>query len=147
MSSVLLIKLKTDNGEGVHSTHIPSALFISLSYMLENPGAEELDLTFTTEERDEYGTVAIVDLALGGAAKAVNDRNKADYVQRLLQRRFQHGTEVCVFIVYYQRHVAPMLVDGTADKTRTRPTLPYLLAEAMSNDPRGALRSFALPCI
>lgn len=37
-----------------------------MSFMLTNPGAESLDLTFSTEERDKSGHVSVVDLTPDG---------------------------------------------------------------------------------
>ena len=62
--------------------------------MLDNEGADELDLTFSVEERNADGEVSVVDLLPGGAGYPVDDSNKEDYVERLLRHRFRHKTQV-----------------------------------------------------
>jgi len=65
----------------------------NLRYMLDNEGADELDLTFSVEERNADGEVSVVDLLPGGAGYPVDDSNKEDYVERLLRHRFRHKTQ------------------------------------------------------
>lgn len=64
----------------------------SLSWMLENSIAGVIDTTFSVE-CSSFGAVRSVELRAGGAAEAVTDANKREYVRLYVAHRFTRGAE------------------------------------------------------
>ncbi|XP_063534154.1 E3 ubiquitin-protein ligase SMURF2 [Cydia strobilella] len=64
----------------------------SLSWMLENSIAGVIDTTFSVE-CSSFGAVRSVELRPGGAAEAVSDANKREYVRLYVAHRFTRGAE------------------------------------------------------
>lgn len=74
-------------------------LYQSLRYLLDNPHAQDLCLTFTAMNDTEMSSSsnsntsasasasAVVELVKGGARRKVTDKNKAQYVDLLLQKK------------------------------------------------------------
>ncbi|CAH0723310.1 unnamed protein product, partial [Brenthis ino] len=64
----------------------------SLSWMLDNSIAGVIDTTFSVE-CSSFGAVRSVELRPGGAAEAVTDANKREYVRLYVAHRFTRGAE------------------------------------------------------
>ncbi|KAG6454484.1 E3 ubiquitin-protein ligase SMURF2 [Manduca sexta] len=64
----------------------------SLSWMLENSIQGVIDTTFSVE-CSSFGAVRSVELRPGGAAEAVTDANKREYVRLYVAHRFTRGAE------------------------------------------------------
>jgi E3 ubiquitin-protein ligase NEDD4 len=60
-------------------------VYKSVKHILENDGAEALDLTFSVTEKADDGKDVEVDLIEGGKSIAVTDQNKQDYSKAILK--------------------------------------------------------------
>ena len=67
---------------------VDSALYQTLSWILQNDGVADLGLYFSVDV-DRLGQLHCVDLLPGGAHIAVNDENKQDFVRRRYVTLFQ----------------------------------------------------------
>ncbi|KAJ1554915.1 hypothetical protein HK405_003736 [Cladochytrium tenue] len=71
---------------------VDAAQFRSLQWMLDNPIADVLDLTFTVED-DVFGQLVEVDLKEGGKDIVVTDDNKREYVRLVTEWRISRCVE------------------------------------------------------
>jgi len=63
---------------------------MSLKWMLENDITGVIENTFT-DEQDVFGVTETVELKRGGAAVAVTEANKHEYVRLIVRHRLLHG--------------------------------------------------------
>eukprot|EP01041_Mallomonas_annulata_P011019 gene11019-23021_t len=87
----LVLHVKVERGD---LAGLDAMLFQNLTFLLETDNVEDLSLTFTAAGHDASSsggvTETVVELAKGGASKAVTDRNKERYVD-LLTRHMTSG--------------------------------------------------------
>ncbi|KAJ1559426.1 hypothetical protein HK405_010681 [Cladochytrium tenue] len=107
---------------------VDAAQFRSLQWMLDNPIADVLDLTFTVEN-DVFGQLVEVDLKEGGKDIVVTDDNKREYVELVTEwrisrrveeqfRAFQQGFNEIVpqdLIGVFDERELELLIGGLAD--------------------------------
>ncbi|KAJ1554603.1 hypothetical protein HK405_004587 [Cladochytrium tenue] len=107
---------------------VDAAQFRSLQWMLDNPIADVLDLTFTVEN-DVFGQLVEVELKEGGKNIVVTDDNKREYVELVTEwrisrrveeqfRAFQQGFNEIVpqdLIGVFDERELELLIGGLAD--------------------------------
>ena len=72
---------------------VDPGMYRSLRYVLSNSDTEDLVLTFSYQEELPFGEVRTIDLVKDGHLTPVTNRNKARYVDLMVESRMCHGVE------------------------------------------------------